>query len=244
MAGMSSCIKRTMLTTIIIGIDNRASVNSATTQHRQSQPVPHMSDRGPGMSCHIQWPIVICITVGNNGTAVQQQTHTSDRPDPSQPCLPVQPEDIVTGHRQRNHVPRLPSNTELLATRQRQTLSTNQVAGEALHNGDGQEPPIPSKTSQETTTASKSSRPVRPTLERAEPSQLQFCDPPTHNIIECAKQFSHCDTASINAFPVRATFNVGAIEYINEAIAKCQSRGLIISDGKLALIPIPVPSVG
>ena len=229
---------------IIVGVDDRASVNSMTMQHRQSQPTPHTSDRGPGMSCHIQWPIVICITVGYNGTAVQQQTHTSDRPDPSQPCLPVQPEDIVTGHRQCNRVPHLPSNTELLATRQWQTLSTNQVTGEASHNGDGQEPPSPSKTSQETTTASKSSRPVRPTSERAEPSQHQFYDPPTCDIIECAKQFSHCDAASINAFPVRATFNVGAIEYINEAIAERQSRGLIISDGKLALIPILVPSIG
>ena len=214
--------------TIIVGVDDRASVNSATAQHRQSQPVPHMSDRGPGMSCHIQWPIVICITVGNNGTAMQQQTHTSDCPDPSQPCLPMQPKDIITGHCQHNHVPHLPSNTELLAARQWQTSSTNQVAGEASHNGDGQEPPIPSKTSQETTTAFKSSRPVRPTSEHAEPSQLQFYDPPTHDIIKRVKQFSHCDAASINAFPVHATFNVGAIEYINEAIAERQSRGLII----------------
>ena len=244
MAGMSSCIKRTMLTTIIVGIDDRASVNSATTQHRQSQPVPHTSDCGPGMSCHIQWPIVICITVGNNGTAMQQQTRTSDHPDPNQPCLPVQPEDIVTGHCQRNHVPRLPSNTKLLAARQQQTLSTNQVAGEASHNGNGQEPPIPSKTSQETTTTSKSSRPVCPTSEHAEPSQLQFYDPPTCDIIKRTKQFSHCDAASINAFPVCATFNIGAIKYINEAIAERQSRGLIISDGKLALIPILVPSIG
>ena len=233
-----------MLMTIIVGVDNRASVNSATTQHQQSQPMPHTSDCGPGMSCHIQWPIVICITIGNNGTAVQQQTRTSDRPDPSQPCLPVQPKDIVTGHRQRNRVPHLPSNTKLLATRQRQTLSTNQVTGEASHNGDGQEPPIPSKTSQETTTASKSSHPVCPTSECAEPSQLQFYAPPTRDIIECMKQFSHCDAASINAFPVCATFNVGAIKYINEAIAERQSRGLIISDGKLVLIPILVPSVG
>ena len=156
----------------------------------------------------------------------------------------MQPEDIVTGHRQRNCVPHLPSNTKLLAARQWQTLSTNQVTGEASHNGDGQEPPIPSKTSQETTTASKSSHPVRPTSECAELSQLQFYDPPTRDIIEHAKQFSHCNAASINAFPVRATFNVGAIEYINEAIAKRQSQGLIISDGKLALIPILVPSVG
>ena len=183
----------------------------------------------------------------------QQQVHTSDFSDSSQPHLPVQPEDIVNTHHQHNHAPRLPSNTQLLATRQWQTSSTKQVAGEALHNGDGQELPTASrtgqelptasrtgqeptttpKTSQKPTTASKSGHPVRPTSEHAEPWQLHFYDPPTHDIIECVKQFSHCDIASIDSFPIHAAFNTKAVEYIDKAIAERQSRGLIISDGKL-----------
>ncbi|KAG6369406.1 hypothetical protein JVT61DRAFT_14888 [Boletus reticuloceps] len=69
-------------------------------------------------------------------------------------------------------------------------------------------------------------------MERSEPWQLQYYDPPTRNIIERAKQFSHCDTASINSFPVRAEFNSKATEYIEEAITERRSHGLIISDGK------------
>ena len=149
-----------------------------------------------------------------------------------------------------------PSNIQLLAARQQQTLSTRQVTGEALHNGDGQEPPTASGagqeppitsrtgwestttsgTSQGPTTTSKSGHLVHPTSEHAELWQLHFYDPPTYDIIECAKQFSHCDIASIDSFPVRPVFNIKAIKYINEAIAKCQSWGLIISDSKLAYL--------
>ena len=69
-------------------------------------------------------------------------------------------------------------------------------------------------------------------MERSEPWQLQYYDPPTCDIIERTKQFSHCDTASINLFPIRAEFNSTALEYVNEAIAERQSRGLIISEGR------------
>ena len=241
-----------MLIGITVGVDDGTVVNS-TTAH-QSQPAPHMSSHIQGMLYCIPCPILISITVGNNNMAMQQQQAcTSDFSDSSQPHLPVQPEDIVNTHCQCNHTPRLPSNTQLLAARQWQTSSTKQVTGEALRNGDGQELPTASRTSQELpttsrtgqestttpktsqkpTTTSKSGHPVCPTSECAEPWQLHFYDPPTRDIIKHMKQFSHCDVASIDSFPVRAAFNTKAVEYIDKAIAEHQSQGLIFSDGKL-----------
>ena len=78
--------------------------------------------------------------------------------------------------------------------------------GEAANDGNGQEHAI--------------DLPVGKATERAEPWQLQYYDPPTRDVIECTKQFSHCDAASINPFPNRAAFNTQAVEYINEAIAE------------------------
>ncbi|KAF8545876.1 hypothetical protein OG21DRAFT_1491815 [Imleria badia] len=77
------------------------------------------------------------------------------------------------------------------------------------------------------------SKPVGPATEGSEPWQLQYYNPPTRDIIECTKQFSHCDTVSINAFPLRPDFNTKATEYIDEAIAKRQAQRLHILDGKL-----------
>ena len=70
---------------------------------------------------------------------------------------------------------------------------------------------------------------VGPAMKGLNPWQLQYYDLPTHDIIECTKQFSHCNTALINAFPLRANFNVKAVEYIEEVIMEWQARGLLIS---------------
>ena len=51
-------------------------------------------------------------------------------------------------------------------------------------------------------------------------------------MIECTKQFSHCDAASIDPFPIRVAFNTKAVKYIDEAIAERRAQGLIVSDGK------------
>lgn len=67
--------------------------------------------------------------------------------------------------------------------------------------------------------------------EDAEPWQLQYYDPSIHDIIEHAKQFSHCDAASISTFPLCPAFNAKAAKYIEEAIAECQDRQLHISEG-------------
>ena len=61
---------------------------------------------------------------------------------------------------------------------------------------------------------------------------LQYYDPLTCDTIEHTKQFSHCDATSINPFPIRAEFNSMALEYVNEAITKCQSHSLIILEGR------------
>ncbi|KAF8835704.1 hypothetical protein BDN67DRAFT_984450 [Paxillus ammoniavirescens] len=64
-----------------------------------------------------------------------------------------------------------------------------------------------------------------------DPSQLQFYALSIHDIIEHAKQFLHCDITSANPFPLRPDFNNKAVEYMNEAITECHSRGLLIPDG-------------
>ncbi|KAF8551902.1 hypothetical protein OG21DRAFT_1524149 [Imleria badia] len=52
----------------------------------------------------------------------------------------------------------------------------------------------------------------------------------TCDVIKRTKQCLHCDAASIDLFTVCTTFNLKAIEYIDEAITEHQSFGLIISD--------------
>ena len=150
-----------------------------------------------------------------------------------------QVEDVVAAHRERNRAPHLPSNSQLLAARQQQVssdcLTTNngQISNNATPPSSN---PVPPQPSGENTTvlpsATKSVPQVSPAMEGTDPWQLQYYDPPTHDIIKRAKQFSHCDAASINAFPVCANFNLKALEYIEEAIAEQQSQGLQISEGK------------
>ena len=53
------------------------------------------------------------------------------------------------------------------------------------------------------------------------PFYLQFYTPPVCDIIEHAKQISHCNIASINSFPLHADFNHKSSEYMNQVIAKC-----------------------
>ena len=67
--------------------------------------------------------------------------------------------------------------------------------------------------------------------ERSEPCQIQFYEPAVQDILEQAKQFSHCDASSVNAFPLRAQFNVKAVEYVKEAISERQSQGLFVAEG-------------
>ena len=70
--------------------------------------------------------------------------------------------------------------------------------------------------------------------ERTEPSQIQFYEPAVRDVLERAKQFSHCDASSVNAFPLRAQFNVKAAEYVEEAISERQSQGLFVAHGMVS----------
>ena len=70
--------------------------------------------------------------------------------------------------------------------------------------------------------------------ERTEPSQIQFYEPAVRDILERAKQFSHCDASSVNAFPLCAQFNVKAAEYVEEAISERQSQGLFVAHGMVS----------
>ena len=156
-------------------------------------------------------------------------------------------EDVVAAHRQRNRAPRLPSNPELATIRQqqssislrsRQPTSANVPAAHnnpdaPLHIEDQQEP-----------THSRIGRTAERT-ERSEPWQIQFYNPAVHDVLERAKQFSHCDAASVNAFPLRAQFNVKAAEYVEEAISERKSQGLFVGEGMVShdlIVQLTLPS--
>ena len=70
--------------------------------------------------------------------------------------------------------------------------------------------------------------------EHTEPSQIQFYKPAVQDVLEWAKQFSHCDASSVNAFPLHAQFNVKAAEYVEEVISERQSQGLFVADGMVS----------
>ena len=199
------------LITIAIDNDGETSINGATWQSRCVSNLPGTAPASQQRQ-HASNP------PGGSAPTSQQWQRDSNPLGNSAPSLPVQlPENVVNIHCRCNHAPRLPSNSQLLAARQQQqALGTT---GKTPNNGDGQD--CPSVDLQ-----------VGPVTERSEPWQLQHYDPPTRDVIERVKLFSHCDAASIEPFPARATFNFKAIEYIDEAIAKHQSHGLIISDSE------------
>ena len=70
--------------------------------------------------------------------------------------------------------------------------------------------------------------------DNGDPSQLNFYPPVVRDIIERAKQFSHCDLASINSFPLRPHFKTKASEYVNKAIAERRNLGLLVPEGKVS----------
>ncbi|KAI6027715.1 hypothetical protein BKA83DRAFT_4123638 [Pisolithus microcarpus] len=73
--------------------------------------------------------------------------------------------------------------------------------------------------------------PVGPAIVKAEPWQLHFYKLVVQDILKCTKQFSHCDAASINAFPLCPHFNTKVVEYVEEAISKRLLHSLLVSDG-------------
>lgn len=145
-------------------------------------------------------------------------------------------ESVLSVHRQRNRAPRLPSTSQLAVVRLRQHSASahtmDQIPSVGLQEipcqPDDTEFRPPSLVLQSQTGRSR----AHVATEGMDPSQLQFYEPAVRDIIERAKQFSHCDAASINAFPLRVEFNKRAQEYMEEAIMERRSRLLIIPDGK------------
>ena len=152
-------------------------------------------------------------------------------------------EDVLATHRQRNRAPRLPDASQLKVIRQRQSSFTPQSLKITNTNNvpDVQEGPelTASAVSLQPHVGDRrevSSQLIQPraTVERAEPWQIQFYEPAVRDILERAKQFSRCDASSINAFPLRAQFNVKAAEYVEEAISERRSQGLFVADGMVS----------
>ncbi|KAN0088661.1 hypothetical protein V8E55_005718 [Tylopilus felleus] len=113
--------------------------------------------------------------------------------------------DLVAEHRRRNCAPHLPDNVRLL------TICNQQNSQNSCNSS------LTNSTVDDLKT---------PILALLQLYPLSICD-----IIKRAKQFSHCDIAAINSFPLHLDFNNQAVEYINKAIAEHHSRGLPISDG-------------
>ncbi|KIM51906.1 hypothetical protein SCLCIDRAFT_33079 [Scleroderma citrinum Foug A] len=133
--------------------------------------------------------------------------------------------DVIAGHRQRNNGSRLPDNTQLLAVRNQQTSEASHSAHhttiddvdnlETLISACLHPPPTSSQASLTDVGPSPSqSKPAATSIAsgvmpkgNSDPSHLQFYTPPVHDIIEHAKQISHCDIALVNLFPLCVDFN-------------------------------------
>ncbi|KAI5984239.1 hypothetical protein EDC04DRAFT_2914417 [Pisolithus marmoratus] len=133
--------------------------------------------------------------------------------------------DVVAAHQQCNCALRLPNNFQLNAIWDWQSSTLHQVPQTQSATSP------PSGVSQSSEAVNPPVPPVSPAVVKAEPWQIHFYKPAVQDILECVKQFSHCDAASINAVPLRAHFNTKAVEYMEEAISKRLSHGLSVSNG-------------
>lgn len=143
-------------------------------------------------------------------------------------------EDVVATHHQWNCTPHLPSNSYLLSIQQQSSMTPgSQQTTIAQDTNDSEQvtwqhtpPPLSlslTTMDQPGDAPNQSTQHIGPPAawsEQSEPWKIQFYKPAVHNVIEQAKQFSHCNAASINAFPVHAQFTVKAAEYIEEAISE------------------------
>ena len=156
--------------------------------------------------------------------------------------------DVVAQHQQCNHGLHLPNNMWLLAVHDEQTSQASHHAScndNVVDDLDDIEPPISMTFSLSTDATPPPSHPMHVATSGtsgtmpdggSDPSQLQFYTPPIRDIIEWAKQISHCDVASVNSFPLHADFNRKAVEYMNEVIAEHRSWGLPIPKGRWPLL--------
>ena len=154
-------------------------------------------------------------------------------------------EDIVAVHRQRNRAPHLPDTSQLRMIQQQQSSipprSHETTKTNIPHVQEDLELTAPSvslpqpRVDNQREVSNQSTQPCTGSMvERTEPLQIQFYEPAVRDVLERAKQFSHCDASSVNAFPLRAQFNVKAAEYVEEAISERQSQGLFVAHGMVS----------
>ena len=140
--------------------------------------------------------------------------------------------DVMAAHRRCNRVPCLPDNSQLATIRKHQHLSapSPQDMNSSTTNWWGEV--FNQSTTQPSEVVSQTKLPRGLTNEGTEPWQIHFYEPAIHDILERAKQFSHCDAASVNAFPLRVQFKNKAVEYVEEAISERCACGLLVTDGR------------
>ncbi|KAI6046663.1 hypothetical protein EDC04DRAFT_2597798 [Pisolithus marmoratus] len=128
------------------------------------------------------------MSLGHVGAQLQQDCHGQAPTQSHQGNLATvtqEAENILAVHHKHNCLPQLPSSSRVAAKPQEVSSAT-----ETADHGHGD---------------TDATNAAGPATEGSEPWQLQCYDPSTHNIIDHAKQFSHCDTASINTFPPSTT---------------------------------------
>ncbi|KAI5982361.1 hypothetical protein EDD15DRAFT_2377861 [Pisolithus albus] len=113
-------------------------------------------------------------------------------------------------------------NSQLHVIREQQASASSQ-----LPQTQGMTHP-PSAMSQSLGGINPPTPPVGPATQGAEPWQIQFYKPAVQDVLKRAKQFSYCDVASINSFPLHAHFNIKAIEYQHSSLLYSSIIALVL----------------
>ncbi|KAI6095317.1 hypothetical protein EDD17DRAFT_1769778 [Pisolithus thermaeus] len=142
-------------------------------------------------------------------------------------------EDVVTQHHQHNCGLHLPNSVQLMAVHNQQMskaschISHSTVEGQTPSSTDVILAPSHSLPAAKSATSGMTSD------SNSDPSQLQFYSPSVHDIIEHAKQISHCNIAAVNSFPPHVDFNHKACDYVIEAITEHCSKVITYEDKTL-----------
>lgn len=184
------------------------SIEDVVAHHRRRNPAPRLPSTSQLAAVRHQ----------------QRASISTTRSSRSTPAV-VSSQDEVAGPPQtqsdRRHQQRAISTTRVLQSTPAVVSSQGEAAQSPQTQSDRRDEP---------------SRPKSRIGEAVTPSQLQFYPPAFRDIIERAKQFSHCDAASINAFPHRTEFNRHVQEYVDEAIQERRAHSLLVPDGKSSVL--------
>lgn len=137
--------------------------------------------------------------------------------------------DVVEEHHRRNRFPHAPDPQQLRDIRQSHgtVAPSSQVA-----TLSGQ----PSGSHIENILGAIEQTPIPPGELTGNPTKLRSYPPKFREIIERAKQLAQCGAAAMDPFPSRASFiNEKSAQYIAEAIAEREEKGVIIPAGEFYL---------